>query len=262
MRYGYYGTSGYRSFNNLNCVNFLTAVNVIPSNSETATRWSVGLLTNPVLSLFACEKYVLVDDPAAYQMAEAYEFLKHTETGDLFRNVQFLPLGLAFDRYITEEEFLKLPAADKPEVLLQAVVLATESEGVKAGLTQRDTADPGQDAKNFSLSEAVAARRKTALKLTSFSQTRIKGEVSLDQPGILVLQTPFDRGWQASQDGRAVPVLKVDVGLLGVGVEAGEHQVELRYRNVLLIPALLVTLTSLLILGAGLWRWPRLGLPA
>ena len=261
MRYGYYGTSGYRSFNNVNCTNFLTALNVIPPNSENETRSAVGLLNNPLLSLFACEKYVLVDDPAAYQGTETYEFLKHSETGDLFRNVQFLPLGLVFDRYITEEAFLKLPAAEKPEVLLQAVVVAIESEGVKAGLKQRDAAGPGQETKSFSLAEAVAARRKTALKLTSFSQTRIKGEVSLDQPGILVLQTPFDRGWQASQDGQAVPVLKVDVGLLGVGVKAGEHQVELRYRNILLIPALVITLTSFLILGAGLWRWPRLGLP-
>jgi len=261
MRDGYYGTSGYRSFNNVNYTNFLTALNVIPPNSEKDTRSAVGLLNNPLLSLFACEKYVLVDDPAAYQGAEAYEFLKHSETGDLFRNVQFLPLGLAFDRYITEEAFLKLPAAQKPEVLLEAVVLATESEGVKAGLTQRNAADPRQNTKSFSLAEAVAARRKSALKLTSFSQTRIKGAVSLDQPGILVLQTPFDRGWQASQDGRAVPVLKVDVGLLGVGVEAGQHQVELHYRNIFLMPALVITLASLLILGAGLWRWPRLGLP-
>jgi uncharacterized membrane protein YfhO len=262
MRDGYYGTSGYRSFNNVNSTNFLTAVNIIPPNSERATRWSIGLLNNPLLSLFACEKYVLVDDPAAYQGAEAYEFLKHTRTGDLFRNVQFLPLGLAFDRYLTEEAFLKLPVTEKPEALLQAVVLLNESEGVKAGLKQRSAADPNQGAKSFSLAEVVAARRKTALKLTSFSQTRIKGEVSLEQPSILVLQTPFDGGWQAWQDGRAVPAFKVDVGLLGVGVEAGKHQMELHYRNVLLIPALVVTLTSLLVLGAGLWRWPRLGLAA
>jgi uncharacterized membrane protein YfhO len=262
MRYGYYGTSGYRSFNNVNCTNFLTALNIIPSYSEKDTRSAIGLLNSPMLSLFACEKYVLVDDPAAYQGAEAYEFLKHTETGYLFRNTQFLPLGLAFDRYITEAAFLKLPAAEKPKVLLQAVVLATESEGVKAGLTQRNAADPRQETKGFSLAEAVAARRKTALKLTSFSQTRIKGEVSLDQPGILVVPTPFDRGWQALQDGQAVPVFKVDIGLLGVGVEAGQHQVELHYRNILLIPALVVTLASLLLLGAGLWRWPRLSLPA
>ncbi len=32
MVFGYYGTSSYRSFNNVNFTNFLTAVNAIPPN--------------------------------------------------------------------------------------------------------------------------------------------------------------------------------------------------------------------------------------
>jgi Bacterial membrane protein YfhO len=262
MAFGYYGTSSYNSFNNVNYTNFLTAVNAIPPNSETGTRWSVGLLNDPILSLFACEKYALVDNPLAFQRAMQYEFVKRYEKGYLFRNVRFLPFGLTFDRYVTEDAFLKLPADEKPAVLLGAVVLSNKSEGEKQGLTQTNLSDLEQDARNFSLADVVAARRKTALELTSFGQTRFEGNVFLDQRSILVLQTPFDRGWRAFQDGQAVPVLKVDVGLLGVGLDAGEHKVELHYRNPFLLPALAVTLASFLILGAGLWRWPRLGLPA
>jgi hypothetical protein len=53
-------------------------------------------------------------------------------------------------------------------------------------------------------------------------------------------------------------VLKVDVGLLGVGLDAGEHKVDLHYRNPIQVPALGITLTALLILGAGLFWRPRL----
>jgi hypothetical protein len=147
-------------------------------------------------------------------------------------------------------------------VLLRAVVLSNEREGEQQGLTQANLSDLEQNPRNFSLADVVAARRKTALELTSFSQTRFEGNVFLDQRSILVLQTPFDRGWRAFQDGQAMPVLKVDVELLGVGLNAGEHKVELRYRNPFLVPALVVTLASFLILGARFWRWPRLGLPA
>ena len=76
-----------------------------------------------------------------------------------------------------------------------------------------------------------------------------------------MLQTPFDPGWHAFQDGQAAPVLKVDAGLLGVGLDAGEHRVELRYRNPALVISAVVTLASLLILAASLWLWPRLRLP-
>jgi uncharacterized membrane protein YfhO len=261
MIFGYYGTSSYSSFNNINYTNFLTAVNAIPPKSETDTRWSVGLLNDPILSLFACEKYALVDDPLPFQRAVQYEFVKRYEKDYLFRNARFLPFGLTFDRYITEDAFLKLPADEKPAVLLHTVVLSNKSEGGKEGLTQADLSDLEQDARNVPLADIVAARRKTAFELTSFGQTRFEGKVLLDQRSILVLQTPFDRGWHASQDGQVAPVLKVDVGLLGVGLDAGKHNVRLHYRNPLLVPASIVTLVASLILIAGLRRWPRLSLP-
>jgi uncharacterized membrane protein YfhO len=261
MLYGYYGTSSYRSFNSVNYTNFLTAVNAVPPNSETATRWSAGLLNSSALSLFACEKYALVDDLLLLQGEARYDFVKRYGNGYLFRNTQFLPFGLTFDRYITEDAFLKLPAEDKPALLLQAVVLPNKSEREKEGLMETKLSDLQLDSKTFSLDDAVAARRKTALELTSFSQTRFEGRVVLDRESILVLQTPFDRGWSAFQDGQPMPVLKVDVGLLGVRLDAGDHKVELRYRNPFLVAASMISLVSFLILGTSLWRWPRLGLP-
>ncbi len=261
MLFGYYGTSSYRSFNNRTYTDFLTAVNAMAPNSEVDTRWAVGLLNEPIISLFVCEKYALVDDPLPFRSAVQYEFVKRYDKGYLFRNAAFLPFGLTFDRYVTEDTFLSLPAAEKPDVLLRAVVLSKENEGGKQGLTRATLSDLEQDAKNSSLPEVVATRRRTALELTSFSQTRFEGNVSLKQKSILVLQTPFDPGWRAFQDGQAAPTLKVDAGLLGVGVDAGDHKIKLHYRNPVLVPGLLVSLAAFLVLGASLWRWPRLDLP-
>jgi uncharacterized membrane protein YfhO len=115
-----------------------------------------------------------------------------------------------------------------------------------------------QEIRNSSLAEVVAARRKTALDLTRFQQTRIEGKVLLEKKSVLVVQTPFDRGWHALQDGQAAEVLKVDVGLLGVALDAGEHKVELNYRNPYLAAGMTVSLASLLILAVGVWQWPRL----
>jgi uncharacterized membrane protein YfhO len=261
MVFGYYGTTSYSSFNNINYISFLTALNVIPSKSEAHTRWSLGLLNNSILSLFACEKYALAENPLPFQRAVQYEFVKRYEKDYLFRNARFLPFGLTFDRYITEDTFLKLSASEKPVVLLQAVVLASENDRETHGLAHANVSDLEQDARNFSLADVADGHRKRALELTSFSQTRFTGNVSLERRSILVLQTPFDHGWRAFQDGQVVPVLKVDAGLLGVGLDAGEHKVELRYRNPTLVLSLVITLVSLLILAAALWRWPRLRLP-
>lgn len=262
MVFGYFGTSSYSSFNSVDYTNFLASVGTIPSNSEMHTRWSLGLIDSALLSAFACEKYVLIDDPGRFQTDLHYEFVQRYGKGFVFRNQLFLPLGLSFNRFMDEEMFRRLPGGEKQEALLRAVVLSNRHEAERQGLSELTVAELEEDLTATSLGDVVAARRNTALRLTSFDQTRIRGAVRLDQKSILVLQTPFDRGWHARQDGQAAPVLKVDSGLLGVELNAGEHELELNYRNPALAPALTVTLASFLILAAGLWRWPRLGSPA
>ncbi|MFZ1218104.1 MAG: YfhO family protein [Chthoniobacterales bacterium] len=258
--FGYYGTSSYNSFNSVNYTDFLTAVDAIAPGSEAETRWSLGLLNDPMLSLFAGEKYALVEDPIPFQRTLQYELVKRYDRDYLFRNARFVPFGLTFYRYITKDVFLQLRTQDKPEVLLRVAVLADKTEADKLGLTPASLPDLETEIRDSSLKDIVLARRKTGLDLTSFRQTRFTGKVLLEKKGVLVLQTPFAPGWHALQDGRQAPVFKVDAGLLGVGLEAGAHEVELNYRNPYLIAGAVVTLASLLILAITIWRWPRLTL--
>jgi uncharacterized membrane protein YfhO len=256
--FGYYGTPSYSSFNNLNYINFLITVGLIAPNWEEATRWSIGLIDDPVLSLFAGEKYVLTEDPAPYQAMPYYEFLKRYEPDYLFRNSLYLPLGLAFSSSVSEDLFARLSSAEKSQALLRVVVVANSEEANKLGLTTMTLPELEEEITNSFLNDVVTARRNDALALTAFTQTRIEGKVALKQKAVLVIQTPFDQGWHAFQDGKIAPVVKVDGGLLGMGLDAGQHNIELRYRTPFLGLGLAVTLCSILVLAFGLWRWPRL----
>ena len=257
MVFGYYGTSSYSSFNNLNYINFLSTVEAAP-NSEIGTRWAVGLVGHAVLSIFACEKYLLTNDPEPIQIAAQYEAIHRYGNIYLFSNELFLPLGLTFTRYISEETFRLLAAPAKAEALLRAVVLSDKDEAIRQGLGEVTIPELEQEMTEMRLPELVAARRQSALTLTSFHQTQIEGIVRSEQKTILVLQTPFDQGWRAFQDGHRVPALKVDVGLLGMPVDSGEHSIRLRYSTPYLAPAFVISCVSFLLLVAGAWRWLRL----
>ncbi|HVF71130.1 MAG TPA: YfhO family protein [Chthoniobacterales bacterium] len=261
MVFGYYGTSSYSSFNNINYINFLTAVEAIPPRSEQDTRWSVGLMNDALLSLFAGERYVLAEDPLPFQRALQYEFVKQYEKDFLFRNARFLPLGLGFDRYVTQNEFASMTPAAKPWALLHAVIVPEKGDAERLGLRPANLLEIDEAARALSLPDIVATRRKNALELTWFSQTKIEGLVRLDQKSVLIVQTPFDTGWSALQDDKPAAVLKVDAGLLGVALDAGEHKVALRYKTPYLAFAGLVSLISAFILGLAAWRWGRLNLP-
>ena len=256
--FGYYGTSYYSSFNNLNYINFLIATEAITPTTEIDTRYSLGLLNDSTLALFAGEKYALVEDRAFLQTAPQYEFVQQYGRDYLFRNAAFLPLGLSFDRYIPEETFRRIVKREKAQVLLLAAVLSSDDDAKKIGLRPVDLSELGREIEASSLEEVIQTRRKKGLVLTSFEPTRIVGEVTTEQKSILVVQTPFDRGWQAWQDGKPAPVVKVDIGLLGVGLDSGQHKIDLRYQTPFRNVAIALTGGSLLILIVAVWRWPRL----
>jgi len=262
MVFGYYGTSCYSSFNNLNYIKFLMAVGAISDfDLLTDARWSYGLLGHPLLSTFACEKYVIADNPVPFETAGHFEFVRRYSNKYLFRNQLFLPFGLSFTHYISEDVFRQLPDWAKPIALLHAAVLSDKRTADEKGLSQLTDGEIKGQVIETAFPSIVMERRSTALNIRSFRQTRIDGTIQLNQRSMLVLQTPFDPGWHAFQDGQSAPVLNVDAGLLGVALEGGEHTVELRYRPPFLYAGAAVSVASLLIFAASLWRWPRIRLP-
>jgi uncharacterized membrane protein YfhO len=258
MLLSYYGTSSYSSFNDSNYIRFLAAVEVLPSNRETDTRWAVGLPGNFILSMFAAEKYALVEDAQPFQSAPQYEVMRSYENRQLIRNTLSLPLGLGFTRYLPESEFFRLPRDGKEQVLLAVAVLDPGVLGAVEGLKPVSASELEKEFTASSIPAIVQQRRAGALYLSSFAQSRLVGDVRLEQDGILILQTPFNSGWRAFQDGRPASVVRADVGLLGVPTKAGEHRIELRYRNPWLLPAAVVSALAALVLVLLLWRKPRL----
>ena len=257
MIFGYYGTSSYSSFNNVSYTSFLTDIGAIPPGGEGYTRWATGTLDYPLLSGFLCEKYALIDDPYLYVQMSQYRLVKHYGKDTLFYNQMSCPLGLTYTRYLEEKLFRGLPAETKAEALYRAAILAP-GDVARAGLARLTVEELEAEIKTTPLRYVVAGHQESALRLPTFSQSRLTGTLQLDQKTVLVMQTAFDRGWHALVDDQPDPVFKVDAGLLGLALTPGEHKVELRYRNPLLTAGISLSSAALLILAFALRRWPRL----
>jgi hypothetical protein len=83
---------------------------------------------------------------------------------------------------------------------------------------------------------------------------RLRLRYRSESPAFFVLAETFDEGWQATlgkTDGESLAVYPTAVGQIGVELPAGEHILELRYRERLLPLGAAVTLATLaLVLGA------------
>jgi hypothetical protein len=67
-------------------------------------------------------------------------------------------------------------------------------------------------------------------QVTEHSANRVVVQAALEAPGLLVLSEIWYPGWQARDNGRPSPIVRTDVVLRGVYLEAGSHTVEFVYR--------------------------------
>jgi uncharacterized membrane protein YfhO len=81
-------------------------------------------------------------------------------------------------------------------------------------------------------------------------------KVTTPSDGLLVLSEVYYPGWQATVNGQATAVLRVDYILRGVPIPAGEHDVEFNYRPATFRGGAVISGATLFALAvAGFWTW-------
>ena len=82
-----------------------------------------------------------------------------------------------------------------------------------------------------------------------FDGDYISGDIKIDEDHSLVFtQVPYDKGWKVKVDGKQIDYSKVNGGFIGFYLDSGNHTVEFEYTIPMLIPGIVVSLVSTLIL--------------
>ncbi|HYK92111.1 MAG TPA: YfhO family protein, partial [Acidobacteriota bacterium] len=94
------------------------------------------------------------------------------------------------------------------------------------------------------------------VRLTSFQPNQLRLSATLKRSSFVVLSEVYYPGWEAYVDGQPVPLLKADYILRALPVPAGEHDIAVRFRSRTLRWGLVISLLSIVALGAIL-KWGR-----
>ncbi|MDX6271441.1 MAG: hypothetical protein QOD28_2664, partial [Acidobacteriota bacterium] len=101
-------------------------------------------------------------------------------------------------------------------------------------------------------------------RVTEYEPNRLVVETRAQQATVLVVSEMFYPGWEATVDGAATRIHLTDFLLRGVALPAGAHQVEMSYRAPAARNGAIISVLSLLALGALLFysvgrSWRRAG---
>ena len=81
------------------------------------------------------------------------------------------------------------------------------------------------------MSDVYGKMESQAFRMTKHESTRIEGNITMQEDGMVFFSIPYDEGWKVLVDGRERKAEAVGDAFLGVPVTEGEHEITLSYRS-------------------------------
>ena len=171
-----------------------------------------------------------------------------TTSYTVLENENWVPMGFTYDHYVTEETFENTTEKKHGNLLMKALLL-TEEQIDEYGdlLTELPAADAKKDT-YADYAQDCAARRAAAVSSFAATPEGFIAKTNLERENLVFFSVPYDEGFTAAVNGNAVPVEKVDNGLMAVRVPAGESEIVFTYRTPGLRTGAAISLT-----GAAVW---------
>ncbi|MDO8998996.1 MAG: YfhO family protein [Bacteroidota bacterium] len=258
-RQGFYSTSSYNSFAQMNYINFMRGFNAIDKNSEFASRWVDGLKNRPFLESLNNVKYVLTKNTNINPVWSATHD-SVAKFGDVIvlKNKYSLPFGYTYDRYVDQSAFDNLSPTQKDLVSLRACVIDDKEISKTPGLIKfelKDTISLNYFTWDY-FKNNVDTLKKESMTTTLFSENKIEGNIKVSENKIMYLSFPYDKGWHLKIDGKEAEKILVNYGMTGVYLTKGEHKINLEYHLRFFKKGLILTLIGIVLAG-GLWFFTR-----
>ncbi len=77
--------------------------------------------------------------------------------------------------------------------------------------------------------QAYAELADEQLEITEFTDTKITGNINAARDGVMYLSVPYEKGWSVYVDGKKTETVRVLDSMLGAEIEAGSHEIVLKY---------------------------------
>ncbi len=181
-------------------------------------------------------KYIMVPEDMdekkrsdALSDLEIYEYMDTRGGYDIYKTDYALPMGFAYDTYVTEDQLKGVGACDK--LMVRSVILTDEQsekysdilEPLDVGMVKVSTLE------QFKLD----AQERIDAGVVQFSVNKdgFTAMSSYDSDELVVFSVPYDSGWSAYVGGGQVEIEKVNGGFMAIRVPAGVSEISFVYRT-------------------------------
>lgn len=199
-------------------------VNSAPDNVNYALR-----------SMARVKYFVIRSDYDDEKLGEALDDLKlyeyHSTQGDydIYINNYALPMGFAYDSYITSDDITSAAKGYMDKLLCRTVVLSEEQSEKYKHLYDHLDISRTQTITLEQFKKDAEKRIAAGIKSFMITDNGFSARTEYADDELVVFSVPYDNGWSATVNGEPVTVEKVNGGLCAVPVSKGACDIEFTY---------------------------------
>lgn len=229
MVQGFNGLIGYASFHNRYYLKFMSELGCSNLNIPDESKWVSRIITRPFLASFLGAKYFITKGAPLGFQPEIFPVVHRVQDQFIQRSSVAMPLMIAYDRYITPDQFRQLPSARQEYILFKAVVLEPE-DASRLGIAPYDLAR--DTVVNVTPADFLRAAEERRAFMNVSARTTVDGvdaDIDLRAPSVVVTSIPFDPKLGVEIDGKIVEQAIGNFGFIAKSCPAGRHKVSVTY---------------------------------
>lgn len=263
------GYSSINAFHSIVPVSIMEFYESVGESRDVASRpdtdsWALRSLLSVKYLIQATDEESFLDEYGSPKMP-GFEYVK-TENGfDVYENTNYIGYGFSYDAYMTESQYDSYGSIEKSKMLCRAIVLSDE-QVEKYGDMMQNLSEYYKEPQNnvstsyFEIKKEMKRRAETSATSFETGKNSFKATVKRDAPNLVFFSVPYDEGWSATVNGKAVEVEKVNVGFMAVAVPEGESEIVFTYKTTGLSLGIVVSssaLATLVIYLAVVYVWRK-----
>ncbi len=186
----------------------------------------------------------------------------------IYSNDCYIPFGFTYEYYMTKEECESYSDADRANMMLKAILLSDEQIEKYSSVLKSLSDDYSINYTDYSKEDIIIdyesyrddciALAKTATGRFEKNNNGFTYEYNSQKENLVFFSVPYDEGWSATVNGKAVEIEKVNVGFMAVPVEEGENDIAFVYKTPLQVEGIIITVVSLIIFIAYILVFRRI----
>ncbi|RME14082.1 MAG: hypothetical protein D6799_07405 [Bacteroidetes bacterium] len=249
---GYFTTSNYNSFAQLNYVRYFKAMGIISKNNEVEARWVPGLAGRPLLEAQNQVKYVLLKALIPPQWKLMFDSLGMQGDVKILKHKYVLPFGYTYKKIMKLSDFDKILPYKREIITFQTAVLDDTTYFRLYNHLQTYNLKDTSIADNFTFNTLEKFKDTLSaehLQLEQFDNNYIKGKIKASENKLLYLSIPYDEGWRIYMNGKKINGFRINGGMTGVFLPKGEYVLEMKFHLLYAKKGLIMSAVGLLLLA-------------